>query len=334
MNKINILLTVFILLAGLTTNVIAQVEGQWLLTINPGSERLAILTIERTDGTLTAYLDGGPIASKIEGNAITMEADYRDGGGRLLYRHFTGTILEGSMSGTLVAPHNGSTGTWHAEPWTGLASQEPPAPVDFTGIWSRISAGSDKVHLDYTDTARVLVESYNYLDDPALRCISPGLARVSGWPYPVEIMQNEQQMAILYESFHEVRRIYFDGREVPDDLPSRAMGYSIGQWEGSVLVVESSLLKPAFIDLAGQPLSSNARITEHMTMSEDKQILNSLMSIEDPENYHRPITRFRQWRRTPETAILEYDCDPYPFFRGLELEGKLSEYWDKMRQQR
>jgi hypothetical protein len=30
-------------------------------------------------------------------------------------------------------------------------------------------------------------------------------------------------------------------------------------------------------------------------------------------------------------VILEYDCDPYPFFRGLEIEGKLEEYWDRMR---
>jgi hypothetical protein len=31
-------------------------------------------------------------------------------------------------------------------------------------------------------------------------------------------------------------------------------------------------------------------------------------------------------------VILEYDCDPYPFFRGLEIEGTLDEYWQRMRQ--
>jgi hypothetical protein len=29
--------------------------------------------------------------------------------------------------------------------------------------------------------------------------------------------------------------------------------------------------------------------------------------------------------------ILEYDCDPYPFFRGLEIEGVLEQYWERMR---
>jgi hypothetical protein len=54
----------------------------------------------------------------------------------------------------------------------------------------------------------------------------------------------------------------------------------------------------------------------------------------DPKNYRRPITRHRGWRKSPETEILEYDCDPYPFFGAPELEGRLEEYWQRMRQRR
>src|SRR5690606_19478756 len=101
--------------------------------------------------------------------------------------------------------------------------EQAPNPVDFTGIWSRTSSGIAKVHLDYTPAAQSAVDEYHYLDDPALRCVSPGLVRVSGWPYPLEIVQNEQQVTILYESFHEVRRIFLDGRGYPEDLPPRSM---------------------------------------------------------------------------------------------------------------
>jgi len=62
--------------------------------------------------------------------------------------------------------------------------------------------------------------------------------------------------------------------------------------------------------------------------------LKSELTLYDPDYYHRPIPRTRSWQRTPATVILEYDCDPYPFFRGLELEGKLQEYWDRMRRRR
>jgi hypothetical protein len=213
----------------------AQVTGQWFLTINHGGERLGILTLEENQGDLEAYIDGGPIELNLQGNSIEMTADYRDGGGRLLSRHLTGTVGNNRMSGTLVAAHDGSTGTWNAEPWDGPTSSAPPAPVDLTGTWSRISAGTEKVDLDYTAAAQSRIDAYHYLDDPSLRCISPGLVRVSGWPYPLEIIQNEQQVVVLYESFHEVRRLFIDGREFPDDLPATAMGYSIAHWEGSTL---------------------------------------------------------------------------------------------------
>jgi len=310
----------------------AQVAGQWLLTINYGGERLGILTIEDNGNTLEGFIDGGPIAMSLDGNAIDMTVDYRDGGGRLLSRHFTGTVTDSRMSGTLVAAHDNSEGTWTARPWNGPGSSAPPAPVDLTGTWSRISAGTEKVHLDYTNAARERVDAYHYLDDPALRCISPGLVRISGWPYPLEIIQNDKQVVILYESFQEVRRLFTDGRDFPDDLPATHMGYSIAHWEGSTLVVETRQLKPNFVDLAGQPLSGDAVVTEHISLSEDGNVLRSLLTLEDPQFYKRPITRFRQWRRTPDTAILEYDCDPYPFFRGLELEGTLQDYWQRMRQ--
>ena len=69
-----------------------------------------------------------------------------------------------------------------------------------------------------------------------------------------------------------------------------------------------------------------------MSLSDDGQRMRSELTLYDPENYNRPITRYRTWRKTPDTVMLEYDCDPYPFFRGLAIEGRLQEYWDRMRQ--
>jgi hypothetical protein len=156
--------------------------------------------------------------------------------------------------------------------------------------------------------------------------------RVSGWPYPLEIVQNDKQVTILYESFHEVRRIWLDGRPYPESVPPRAMGYSLGHWEGSTLVVETKMLTAGYVDLGGQPLSENSRVVERMSLSADGNSLRSELTLYDAENYRRPITRHRSWRREPELAILEYDCDPYPFFRGLEIEGVLEQYWQRMRQ--
>ena len=321
----------FFLMLALASNCLAQLQGEWLLTVNHGVERLGVLSFEGRGGELQVFVDGGPVDFVLQGNTLEMDVDYRDGGGRLLSRHFTGTVTGDSLSGTLIAPHDDSAGSWRAERLLRSAALAP-APVDLSGIWSRISAGMEKVQLDYTETTRAVVDDYTYLDAPALRCISPGLVRISGWPYPLEILQNERQVTILYEGFREVRRIFLDGRDAPEYFPISAMGYSNGHWEGSTLVVETSLLKPGFVDQAGQPVSENARVIERLTLSEDGQTLRGLLTLHDPENYLRPVIRYRQWRKTPATTILEYDCDSYPFYRGLELEGKLDEYWERMRQ--
>lgn len=317
----------------LTGHAQPPLEGAWRLTLeNQGQRHTGILTFEAAGDELAAFIDGGPVPMTIEGNRIEIELDYRDGGGRLLSYGLAGSIGADRLAGVLT-PLEGAPGSWYATPVV-ASEASPPEPVDLSGIWSRTSSGTAKVHLDYTPAAQLVVDNYSYLDDPALRCISPGLVRVSGWPYPLEIVQTETQVTILYESFHEVRRIFLDGRGYPEELPHRAMGYSLGHWEGSTLVVETEMLNAGFVDLHGQPLSENSRVVERMSLEDGGQTLSSELTLYDPEYYKRPITRHRTWRKTPETTILEYDCDPYPFFRGLELEGKLDEYWQRMRQRR
>lgn len=312
----------------------SELLGEWLLTISEGNEvHRGILTLEQRGAAIAGFVEGGPVPVTLGDGEIALEADYRDGGGRYLVRKLSGTASAERMQGTVERPLGAPPGSWFATPRPASdAPPPPPDPVDFSGIWSRTSSGLAKVDLDYTPEARAAVDGYSYLDDPALRCVSPGVVRVSGWPYPLEIIQTENQLTILYESFHEVRRIWLDGRDLPEGVPHRAMGYSRGHWEGSTLVVETEMLLGGYVDLAGQPLSANAHTVERMSLRDEGRTLLSEMTVYDPENYRRPITRHRTWRKTPETVILEYDCDPYPFFRGLALEGRLEEYWDRMRQ--
>ena len=308
-----------------------RLVGDWFLTLTErNAVHTGILTIERPGSALAAFVDGGPTSFELSDGDIHVEFDTRDGGGQLLRYELNGRVNGDRLEGVLTPPLNAPQGTWHATRHV-VPPPAPAKPVDFTGVWSRTSSGLARVTLDYTPNAQSAVDAYHYLDDPALRCVSPGLVRVSGWPYPLEIVQNDAQVTILYESFHEVRRVFLDGRELPEKLPHRSMGYSLGSWEGSTLVVETTMLTPGYVDLGGQPLSENSRVVERMSLSPDGQVLRSELTVHDPENYRRPITRHRAWRKTPQTTILEYDCDPYPFFRGLEIEGKLQEYWDRMR---
>jgi hypothetical protein len=331
-----ILLAVTTALPTLAAGQAPQLTGDWRLTLKEGgSVSTGLLSFESGDEGLAAFVDGGPVPLSLSDDEISFDIDYRDGGGRFLLRKLEGRIDGLEMSGVLTPPLDAPPGTWSAVKLPAVdTSRLAPAPVDFSGIWSRTSSGTAKVHFDYTPAAAAVVEAYGYLDDPALRCVSPGLVRVSGWPYPLEIVQTPKQVTILYESFHEVRRIWLDRSERPTGVPHRAMGYSLGHWEGSTLVVETELLSAGYVDLFGEPLSEDSRVVERMSLSDDGQMLYSELTLYDPVNYKRPVVRHRSWRKTPDTVILEYDCDPYPFFRGLALEGKLDEYWQRMRQRR
>ena len=97
--------------------------------------------------------------------------------------------------------------------------------ADFEGIWQprhppRMGQPPpDEVQL--TPAGRAEYESFSPEKDPTLRCLMPGIPLGLVDPYPIEIVQQDHQILILYEHFHQVRRIFMDGREAPDHwLPS------------------------------------------------------------------------------------------------------------------
>ena len=146
---------------------------------------------------------------------------------------------------------------------------------------------------------------------------------------PQEWLQDEDRMTMLYEVGSEVRRVYMDGREFPDFFPNSPMGFSIGHWDGSDLVVETRMLRPNVRDFRGEPISENARVIERYELSDDGHLLSAVITLHDPENYERPPIRRRSWIRDPEAEIYPYECDPDSFFRQLHEEGRMQEYMDR-----
>ncbi len=79
--------------------------------------------------------------------------------------------------------------------------------------------------------------------DPQYDCKPYGVPRGSlrgGGGYAMQIVQNAQVMAFLYEDRPGpyFRIVYMDGRGHPDDFDPSYVGHSIGHWEGDTLVVD------------------------------------------------------------------------------------------------
>jgi hypothetical protein len=71
-------------------------------------------------------------------------------------------------------------------------------------------------------------------------CKAPSIIYAMQGPFPIEIFQSDRFMVIKLEYYDMVRMIFMDGRRPETDYPDSKEGFSLGHWEGSTLVVETT----------------------------------------------------------------------------------------------
>jgi hypothetical protein len=319
--------------------------GEWLVTMQepafeagekevPLYEKTGTLTVTNTQKGIQGFVDGGSAPLSIADNKISIELDWTDIYDRRHISILEGTLNKGIIKGTFRKTPDDDWLNWRASRIVEDKTSQSDRPVDFTGIWEYRTEGLAKATFIETPAARKVIKNYKELDDNVSRCASPGLARITTWPFPIEIFQNEKQLTILYEGLHEVRRIYLDGRSFPKNGVETAMGYSIGHWEGSTLVVDTRLLKGLYLNASGRPLSENTHIVERMSLSSNGKILSSNMTIRDPEHYRLPVKFNRTFTLNNSIEMGDYDCDAHSFYRGMSIDGTLDEYWKRAEHRR
>jgi hypothetical protein len=140
--------------------------------------------------------------------------------------------------------------------------------------------------------------------------------------YPIEIIHLPNRLTMLAELDMQVRRIYTDGREFPDDYVTSRMGYSIGKWEGETLVIETRLLGEYL--MRQWPRTENTVVTERVYRanrdelnvvrngfppeSESNDLLVFEMTVTDDTLYKEPQRITMYYQRIAEDQFLEYDC--------------------------
>jgi len=178
------------------------------------------------------------------------------------------------------------------------------------GVWAMDDRGAWE-ELAPTDAAQQALARFDRAaDDPSMRCVAPGLIRTAESRPPVEFVEQDHQILMIYESFNVVRRIYTNARPPPEWLPPSPLGYSVGAWHGDALVVETTHLTPHLLNDAGFPFSGDpaARIVERYRPSADRLELE--FTVEDPVYLRQPATRTLTFDRMHDALLLHYACDP------------------------
>ena len=145
------------------------------------------------------------------------------------------------------------------------------------------------------------------IDDPTVHCFQPGVPRVVGMPFPLEIVQTPNKIVILYEAFRTFRIIPTDGKKQGGETIPGYNGDSVGHWEGDTLVVDVSNFNGKIWGPGNMKITSDKyHVTERYSLQGDALAYEAV--IEDPGVLTGPFVYRSTLRKPAETRIMEYEC--------------------------
>ncbi len=182
---------------------------------------------------------------------------------------------------------------------------------DFTGVWLSTTPRTGHAPIpELTARAQADLDVYNPLDDPVIRCVQPGFPRSGLIIYPFQIVQTDDLVLFLYESFATIRRIYMDGREMPSYWPPSKSGFSVGRFEGDELVIETTNYSPGALVITGVQQYGDLSVVERYRLVDGGHGLEGEVAVMAPETFDGTWMRHFTWELDPDGMIFETICDP------------------------
>ena len=146
------------------------------------------------------------------------------------------------------------------------------------------------------------------IDDLALQCIAPGMQIAMDNPFPIEFVDNGNEIVLRLEVWDNVRTIHLDEALASAPSERSPLGFSVGRWEGRTLSVETTAINWPFFDDDGTPQSEAVEVVERFTLSADDTRLHYEAVITDPATLLEPATRSMNWRWVPGEVLQSYNC--------------------------
>ncbi len=221
------------------------------------------------------------------------------------------------------------------------AAPSKPAPKhDLTGVWMarnppaiRAFAGATFTKEEPEMTPWALAKykeakssnggkyTLDTTNDPVVtKCDPPGVPRVYFHPYPFEFVSTPTYMLMLYEYDHMVRRIYTDGRPLPEDPDVSWMGSSVGHWDGDTTFVVDTVgfNDKTWLDRLGHPHSTQLHVTERFRRI-DMDHMQLDFILQDPKALVKPWTATFYYELRPKWELGEISCSgDYLDFKKFE----------------
>lgn len=199
---------------------------------------------------------------------------------------------------------------------------------DWRGIWtpnfSPLGAGKEEPSLkgSYLEFYKQVRTGKASPQAKTSNCAVPGMPGVMMMPYDIEFLFTPGRVTLIQEAYMQVRRIYTDGRPLPDDPDPTYNGHSIGHWKGNTLVVETTGVKPDIPLGMGIKHSDALRITEEIHLApDDPNTLIDDLTFTDTKALKKPWHQSLSYKRHREWDQLEYVCNENDR-NPIESDGK------------
>ena len=207
-------------------------------------------------------------------------------------------------------------------PPTGPAPRLANGKVDFSGVWNHpyvpdmsvtnkrdpsIQAGPSP--LPYTPAGLKNIQDYDPVKngDYTGMCMPFGFMRSINSPYPIQIMQNDQFVAFLFEQSSWFHVAKFTDKHSDDPNPTW-FGESIAKWDGDTLVIDTVGFNGwTRLDTKGDPHSDKLHLVQRFTRT-DAGHMHYTVTVDDPVNYTKPWTNDRTFTLM-NSGLLEYSCE-------------------------
>jgi hypothetical protein len=203
---------------------------------------------------------------------------------------------------------------------SGPAPRTASGKPDLSGVWTvpyvpdmTRSRPNQKgmAELPFTPEGAANFKSYDAANgDYTGVCMPFGLVRSMNAPYPLQIMQNDKHVAILWEQstwFHVIPIDRTMKATAASENP-QWFGHSVGHWEGDTLVVETSGFNGyTRLDTIGHPHSDQLRVKQTFTRTDADHIAYTI-TIDDPKMYTKPWSNERVFTAS-NGELIEYSCE-------------------------
>jgi hypothetical protein len=195
-----------------------------------------------------------------------------------------------------------------------IAGTWVPQPERFMTLMAAVRGWSK------TDLAsKAMAENGPALVANRLKCIPQGAPFLMSLSVPIAIRVNKSSVTLDIDFGDDTRRVVALGADHPAKLQPTLLGHSVGRWEGTTLVIDTSGYAAHPDGLGyGFPSSTAKRTIERLALSDDRKHIDYLITVEDPTYLSKPVQFMTQWDFRPGQAASNAGCDSNTAKRYLD----------------